>query len=137
MTEKMDKKSIEALVNYRLQRSSDTMQEANVLFREKHYNTTINRLYYACYYAVSALLLKNGITAHTHNGAKTMLGLHFVVTEKLAIKTANTYNTLFEKRQSGDYDDFIYFDEETTLELFEKSKEFIQKIQSLINNHTL
>ncbi len=35
-------------------------------------------LYYACYYAVAALLLKYDIQTQTHNGVKTMPGLHFV-----------------------------------------------------------
>ena len=111
MKEKMDKKSIDALATYRLQRSLETMQEAEVLFSNEFYNAVINRLYYACYYAVTALLLKNGITAQTHSGTKSMLGLHFVVPGKLSKKIANTYFTLFEKRQSGDY--------ETVLNLFE------------------
>ena len=48
-----------------------------------HYNTAVNRLYYACFYAVNALLLKYGIPAHTHNGTKSMLGLHFVSNGKI------------------------------------------------------
>lgn len=130
----MDEKSIEALIAYRLQRSADAMREAQVLFREEHYNAAINRLYYACFYTVSALLLQNGISAQTHGGTKAMLGLHFVVSGKLAVKTATTYNTLFEKRQSGNYDDFVFFDKETTEELIAKAKDFIAETQRLIKN---
>lgn len=132
MTDKMDKRSTDALVAYRLQRSAETMKEAEMLFKEKHYNATINRLYYACYYAVSALLLKHNITAQTHSGLKAMLGLHFVSKGAIDVKTATTYYTLFEKRQSGDYDDFIFFEEETTENLMNDAKYFTAFIQKLI-----
>ena len=41
-----------------------------------------------------------------------MLGLHFVSTGKLPIKIGKIFGTLFEKKHSGDYDDFAYCDEE-------------------------
>ena len=46
---------------YRLQRAHETMKEALVMSRESFYNAAVNRLYYACYYAAIALLIKNEI----------------------------------------------------------------------------
>ena len=78
MKEKMDENSKNALIAYRIQRAYETLKEAEVMKRENFYNAAINRLYYACYYATVALLLKYDIQTQTHNGVKTMLGLHFV-----------------------------------------------------------
>ena len=83
MKEKMDENSKNALIAYRIQRAYETLKEAEVMKRENFYNAAINRLYYACYYATVALLLKYDIQTQTHNGVKTMLGLHFVATGKL------------------------------------------------------
>ena len=44
------------IIRYRLERAEETYQEALLMQREKHWNTCANRLYYACFYAVSALL---------------------------------------------------------------------------------
>ncbi len=49
------------LMIYRLQRAHETMKEALVMSRESFYNAAVNRLYYACYYAAIALLIKNEI----------------------------------------------------------------------------
>lgn len=76
MKETLDEESRQSLMKYRLERANETIEEARLLNENGHYNTAINRLYYACFYAVQALLLKNGITATTHAGVKTMLGLH-------------------------------------------------------------
>ena len=121
------------LMIYRLQRAHETMKEALVMSRESFYNAAVNRLYYACYYAAIALLIKNEIQPQTHNGVKTMLGLHFLSKGKLSREHGNTFNTLFEKRESGDYDDFIYNDKETIDELYPQAEAFIQAIEELIN----
>lgn len=133
MKQTLDEESINGLVNYRIERSRETMLEAKLMIEGGYLNGAINRLYYACYYIVSALLLKNGISAQTHSGTKQMLGLHFVVTGKLSAKTSSVYATLFEKRHSSDYDDFAYCDLETLEKLFPQANEFIATIEKLIN----
>lgn len=132
MKEQFDKESRQALVNYRYQRSVDTMREAEVMFREGFYNAAVNRLYYACYYAVSAVLLQKGIQANTHSGIKTMFALHIVATGEIPEEIASTYFTLFEKRQSGDYDDFIFFTRDTTQEIMDQAAVFIAMVGELL-----
>ena len=132
MKEKMDENSKNALIAYRIQRAYETLKEAEVMKRENFYNAAINRLYYACYYATVALLLKYDIQTQTHNGVKTMLGLHFVSTGKLPLRIGKTFTTLFEKRHSGDYDDFMFCDKEMVDELFPQAELFIKSVDELL-----
>lgn len=132
MNEALDEQSRKDLVVYRLDRANETMQEARLLAKEKFYNAAINRLYYACFYAVQALLLKNQITASTHAGVKSMLSLHFVAKGLLPKELGKTYSRLFEIRHSGDYDDFAYCDKEMTDEYTPKAEIFINKIKELL-----
>lgn len=74
MKEQLSNENIEALVTYRYGRALDTLAEVPFLKQQGYYNTAINRLYYACYYAVVALLLKAGMNPGTHSGVKQMLG---------------------------------------------------------------
>ena len=110
MKEELTPEMIESLVAYRLERAYNTIREAVDLLEKDHFNAAVNRLYYACYYAVSALLVKNNIQAHTHGGTKQLFGMNFIVNNKLSRKYNVTYTELFDKRHSGDYDDFLYFD---------------------------
>jgi len=71
-------KNRDALVTIRLQRANETVLEAKANMQFGYWRIAANRLYYACYYAASALLIKNGITAHTHSGVINQFGLHFV-----------------------------------------------------------
>lgn len=132
MKEILDEDSRRALIAYRIQRAYETLKEAEVMIRESFYNASVNRMYYACYYAAVALLLKFDIQAQTHNGVKTMLGLHFISTGKLPLKIGKTFSTLFEKRQSGDYDDFVYCDKEMVEDLYPQVQLFIDSIKEML-----
>ena len=133
MKEKMDENSKSALIEYRIQRAYETLKEAKVMCRENFFNAAINRLYYACYYAAIALLLKYDLQTRTHNGVKTMLGLHFVSKGIIPLRVGKTFSTLFEKRHSGDYDDFVYCDEEMVNELYPQAEIFIDTVKSLLD----
>lgn len=61
-----------------------------------------------------------------------MLGMHFVRTGKFPIPLSKFYTDLFDNRQIGDYEDFIYFDEQTTSELYPQAVEFIEAIEKLL-----
>ena len=129
MKQELDKKSIDALTQYLIQRAKETLLEAQMLVQNEFFNAAVNRLYYACYYAVSALLVKQRIAAQTHAGAKQMFGLHFIVTNKLPSKLGRFYNQLFNDRITGDYDDFVSFNQEMLNEMFPVAIDFVIKFR--------
>lgn len=120
------------LIAYRLNRATETLSEIEIHVNNGLWNTAINRLYYASYYAASALLLANDIKASTHSGVRQMLGLHFVKTGKISSELGKVFSDLFDKRHSSDYDDFISVSREDVEDLLPSAKEFIEKIISLL-----
>lgn len=135
MKQTLDDESIAALIAYRLNRAKETLVEVQVIVENGYYNTAMNRLYYACYYAVLALLIKNNLTAQTHSGVRQMLGLHFVTTNRLSKEHARFYAQIFNDRISGDYDDFVFFDKMTLDELIPKAENFIVAIEDLLKEN--
>ena len=119
--------------NYRLQRAKETILEVEIHIQNRFWNTAVNRMYYACFYAVGALLVKHGIDTSTHSGARQKLGELFVKTGRLDRSLAKHYTDLFEKRNKGDYNDFYDYNEETVKILLPLSIEFIEKIEELLN----
>ena len=128
----MDKETREAIVAYRIENALKTLSDIPILIEHEMWNTAVNRLYYACFCAVTALLTSVQIEAKTHVGVRRMLALHFTKTQKLSIKLSKFYTDLFENRQSSDYADFIYFDKETVEELYKQAIVFIDTIKMLI-----
>ena len=120
-----------AIVKYRLERANETLEEAQLMADNAHWNATVNRLYYACFYSVHALLISNNHQAHTHSGAKSTFHRHFVKTGQLPLELSRFYDLLFSQRQSGDYGDFKVFDESVASWLPEARK-FITALEQLI-----
>lgn len=123
----------EDYVNYRLQRAKETIQEVDIHIENEFWNTAINRMYYACFYAVGALLAKNEVVTSSHSGARQKFGQLFVKTGKIDKNLAKHYTKLFERRQKGDYNDFFDYDEKTVVEMLPKAKELILKIEEIIS----
>ena len=96
-----------AVVAYRMENARRTLDEVTFHIKQGFYNTAMNRMYYACFYAVSALLVNEGIETKTHAGVRQMLGMHFVRTGKFPIPLSKFYTDLFDNRQIGDYEDLL------------------------------
>jgi len=122
--------SKEDLIKYRIIRAKDTLDDAMILADKRKWNSSINRLYYAAYYAVMALLLKNDIKPTTHNGAKSNFSEHFIKTGLIPLRFGKMYSQLFTWRQKGDYDDFFDFEKEKVYPYFEPVKELIDIIEA-------
>lgn len=128
----MTQYSEEDYINYRIERARETILEVQTHIENEFWNTAINRMYYACFYAVSALLYKHKIEVGSHAGIRNKFGEVFVKTGIINREVAKHYTDLFEKRQKGDYNDFFDYDEETVLRLFPKSQEFIDIIEKAL-----
>ncbi len=120
------------LINYRIERAIDTLDDASILAEREKWNSTINRLYYAAYYAVMALLLDSELKPTTHNGAKSQFSEHFIKTGKIDSKYGKMYSQLFTWRQKGDYDDLFDFNEDKVMPYFEPVNDFISLIEYMV-----
>jgi len=71
------------LVRYRLGRAQETLDEAALLQEEGHLNAYVHRLYYACFYAVSARLLVEGKSSSKHGGVRALFNKEWVKTGRI------------------------------------------------------
>ena len=121
------------IVKYRIFRAKETLDDAKILVQNKKWNSSINRLYYAAYYAVTALLLNADINPLSHNGVKAKFSENFILTQKIPKELGKIYSQLFTWRQKGDYDDLFDFDEEKVMPYFKPVEELIRRIEMLLN----
>ena len=122
----------EALVAYRLAKSKETLSEIPILIENKLWTVAVNRLYYACFYAVNALLIQNDIKTQTHSGTRHMFALHFIKTGIIDTELGRFYSKLFERRHSGDYDDFVVFKPDDILSLVDPAQKLIARIEEIL-----
>lgn len=89
------------LLRYRMERAYDTLEDARILASKGRWNACVNRLYYACFYAVSALLVRDGLASSKHAGVRSLFNKQYVKPGKIPKNLARVYNDLFERRQEG------------------------------------
>ena len=122
----------EDLITYRIQRAYDTLDSAKTLARSEHWNGVANRLYYACFYAVLALLArKRHGYLHAQRRLKLCLATILLNQELIDAVWGKLYQKLFDNRNEADYEDFIDFDEEKIGAFMEDAEQFIVVITSL------
>lgn len=129
----MNERTQKEYVSYRLSKSQETYDAALILYRNKKYNSTVNRLYYACSYAVSTLLIHHSLNAKSHSGVKTQFFLHFIKTKAIDFKYSQLYSNLFSWRQESDYGDFIDFNQSDIEPLLIPVQELINEVDRQIN----
>ncbi|WP_324670396.1 HEPN domain-containing protein [Geochorda subterranea] len=91
------------LVRYRLARALETLDEARLLFENGKLHGCVNRLYYACFYAVEALLHSEGRTASKHSGVQSLFNRWWVKPGRIPRDFGEFYNKMFSIRSASDY----------------------------------
>ena len=120
-----------AVVEFRKEKAIRAYEQAKGVLGLKYWETIANRLYYAAYNAVSALLIANGDTAQTHSGVIHLFGLHFVKTGIVSSDMGRLYHNLFTMRQTGDYDDTYGLTEQDVLPYVEPTGQLIEQVSTL------
>ncbi len=119
-------------ISYRIVRAKESLRDAKLLAKNARWNACVNRLYYACFYMVSALLITHNLNSKSHSGTNVQLGLHFVKTGKLSLQHGKLFSDLMDARQKGDYGDKFDFDKKTVEALIKPVENFLDDIELLI-----
>ena len=121
-----------AYIRYRLAKAQETYEAASILFEAGQWNSVINRLYYACFYSASALLLYKHITAKTHAGVIGQFSEQIVRPGLMSVEDFRVYSKLLNWRSKGDYSDLFDFLREDVEPIMQPAKTLIDKVASLI-----
>jgi len=120
------------LVQHRLEKAKRTIEQAHKMAEEDWWNVTLNRLYYACFYAIQAYFAKVGLDVHTHKGTKTIFHKELVRGGIFSAENGKLFNRLFERRMEVDYDDFAEVEREEVEPLFEQVEDFVRELERLL-----
>ena len=124
--------NMNAYIRYRLEKAQETYQAALVLYDASQWNSVINRLYYACFYSATALLLYKKLHAKSHAGVISQFSENIVRTGLVSKEEFRVYAKLLSWRSKGDYSDLFDFTQEDVDSMMRPAKEFIDKVASLI-----
>lgn len=119
-------------IRYRAARAAETLEEAELALENGHLHGAVNRIYYACFYAVSALLLTKGLSSSRHSGVRALLARHWINTGGFPKEMGRFYHRIFESRQKGDYDDLVSFSQEEVETWLRQAHSFVTEVSKLV-----
>ncbi len=120
-----------SLIHYRLEQARDSLKEADVLLAAgMSLRSVMNRIYYAMFYAVLALLQEKEAGTSKHSGAISLFDREFIKTGIFDKELSKALHRAFELRQKGDY---MEQTEVTNLDIDEirlKAIDFVDRAES-------
>lgn len=124
-----------SLVTFQMEKALATLKQAEGNVSLCFWEVVANRLYYACFHAVSALLLEYGYTFKTHEGLVNLFGMHFVKPRIVDLEQGRLLSQLQSMREKGDYNCIYNVTEKDILPMMEPAKELIKVVDHLIKSH--
>jgi len=120
------------LAKYRLEKAKNTLSYAKSYVDDTTLDSTVNRIYYAMFYAVNALLITKELYSSKHSGVRSIFNREIVNEGLIEKQWGEFFTDMFDRRQKGDYKDFVKFEKQDVEEWLKKSEEFINKIEQLL-----
>jgi hypothetical protein len=127
MMEKNKRENIRA----ELERASEALSAAILLYENGFISDAVSRLYYFLLYHIRALLMTKGLEPRSHEGTLRLFGLHFVREELVDKRAAQIFSKLMKFREEADYNPVSMFTKEDFINL----KKEVETLTSIINTY--
>lgn len=108
----LDRTQIIVAAQLLVEKSYHNMKQAISNADIGYWDLVANRLYYAVFHAVNALLLVDGIKTGTHKGTSAQFGKHYVLTGLFSREDGILYSRLQTMREKADYQNVFTLKEE-------------------------
>ncbi|OQY41959.1 MAG: hypothetical protein B6240_14465 [Desulfobacteraceae bacterium 4572_87] len=125
-----DHKSI--LVSYWMEKAHESLAAGRSEYESGRLTTAVRNLYYASFYALTALLLKEGRSFKKHTGIKAALHKDLIKEGIVEPQWGKFYNRIFDSRHEGDYQPLRVFQAEEVNSYLEQCAGFIARMETLL-----
>ncbi len=94
---------LKELAHYRMEQAREAARAARTLIRDGLLRDSVNRSYYAMFYAVSALLATEALGTSRHSAAISLFDREFIKGGRVSRELSRWLHAAFEKRLAADY----------------------------------
>ncbi|MFH1194352.1 MAG: HEPN domain-containing protein [bacterium] len=120
------------LIAHRVFRARESADDAKIAIENNRLFNAENRIYYAIFYTVSALALKNDFSTSKHFQLLGWFNKNFVKTGIVSIELGQIYKKQFENRLESDYEDYVEFTPDEVKNDFGQMLKFVEEIEKLL-----
>jgi len=122
----------ETLIRYRLEQADESLESAQILLESKKLRPSISRSYYAMFYAVLALLVKEGLRISKHTGAISVFNREFVKKGIFDKELSSWLQEAFDLRQRADYRELFTVSLERAEKVLSQARTFVAEVKTAI-----
>lgn len=122
------------IVNLQMEKADRFLTQAEMVREMQQWDLATNRYYYACFHAVQALFIHNGLASKTHSGMLRQFGLHFIKTGIIEDRLGGFLTRMEQLREKGDYNCVFSINEEELSTIVEPAHELVKVIAKLVQN---
>ena len=127
--------NVKALVAYRLEQADESLEAASILLDQGLIRPSVNRAYYAMFYAVLALLAGRKKETSKHSGAISLFDREFVKTGIFPKNLSRWLHGAFDLRQRTDYETQLQVSKEESIRILTEAREFVAEVKAKILDH--
>ena len=113
------------LAEHWLEKGEDALESAVLELKGGHKEAAVNRCYYACFYAFSAVLTRAGRRFRKHAAVRAALNRDYVKKGIIPRELGRLYNMLFLNRERAEYQPLARFEYETIRRWIDEIRGFI------------
>lgn len=121
------------IVSLELKRARETYDDIGCLISANRLNGAANRMYYAVFHAVCALLIHDGHQVSTHKGSHALFSLHYIKTGILPREYGQLYSQLQTMREESDYNCAYDVEIDEIEQRLKPAKRLIEDIERLVS----
>lgn len=121
------------IVSLELKRARETYDDIGCLISANRLNGAANRMYYAVFHAVCALLIHDGHQVSTHKGSHALFSLHYIKTGILPREYGQLYSQLQTMREESDYNCAYDVEIDEIAQRLKPAKRLIEDIERLVS----
>ena len=121
------------IVNLELEKAQNTFSDMEFCMKGKKWESAANRLYYALFHAMTALLINDGYNVKSHRGVMALFGEHYVKSGLFSKEDGSLFSDLVIMRDNADYNCFFEADEEKLQPYVDPARQLIVRIRQYIS----
>lgn len=128
----MDDRRVE-LCKYRMEQAKESLKASEIMRHNGMLKDSINRSYYAVFYAIKAVLALDEVDFKRHKDVVAYFNKEYVAKEKFPRELGRMIARLQQLREKSDYDDFFLASVEQAEQQLLSSKKIIEDVEKFIS----
>jgi uncharacterized protein len=128
--------SKKTLIKYRMEQAKESIDDARFLLdNNRSLSLIANRVYYAMFYAILALLQARGLRSSKHSGAIALFNKEFIKEKTFPVEMSHSVKMAFDMRHKGDYKELVVLDRALVIDMLKKSEDFVANVDKYLKEN--